>query len=66
MQVNRESNTTNPVGSVRIIRDTPPKDHDKTPFENFEGLAGKLLKVPKEEVDEKRAEEEKARKRKKD
>jgi len=65
MQVNRESNTTNPVGSVRIIRDTPQKDHDKTPFGNFEGLAAKLLKVPKEEVDEKRAEEE-ARKRKQD
>jgi hypothetical protein len=26
----------------------------KTPFENFESLAAKLLKVPKEEVDEAR------------
>jgi hypothetical protein len=41
----------------------PRAGHEKTPFENFEGLAAKLLKVPKEEVDEKRAEREKARKR---
>jgi hypothetical protein len=39
-------------------------DDDKTPFENFEGLTSNLLKVPKEEVDEKRAEREEARKRK--
>lgn len=37
------------------------RDDEKTPFENFEGLAAKLLKVPKEEVDEKRAEREKKR-----
>jgi hypothetical protein len=66
MRVSRESNTTNPVGSVRIIRDTSQKDHDKTPFENFEGLEAKLLKVPKEELDEKRVEQEKARKQKQD
>ncbi len=36
----------------------------KTPFENFEGLVTKLLRVPKEELDEKRSEQEKAHKRK--
>ncbi len=45
-----------------------PKDkqhqNDKTPFKRFENLTEKLLKVPKGEVDKKRAEQEKARKRK--
>ena len=39
---------------------------DSSSFERFEALTEKLLKVPKEEVDEKRAEREKARKRKQD
>lgn len=33
--------------------------HEQAPFKNFEGLAAKLLKVPKEEVDEQRAERDK-------
>lgn len=44
----------------------PRAHHEKTPFESFEGLAAKLLKVPKEEVDQKRAEQDEARKRKQD
>jgi hypothetical protein len=58
MQVNQRNGTMNPAGS--------PKITDTTPFENFEGLAAKLLKVPKEEVDEKRAERKEARKHKQD
>jgi hypothetical protein len=58
----REVKTVNPVGNPRIRPITPGGDYEKTPFENFEGLAAKLLKVPKEEVDEKRAEQKKARK----
>jgi hypothetical protein len=34
----------------------PRGDYKQTPFKNFQGLAAKLLKVPKEEVDEKLAE----------
>jgi len=44
----------------------PRTDHEKTPFENFESLATKLLKVPKDELDEKRAEREKARRHEED
>lgn len=44
-----------------------PKDEqqqdEKTAFEKFEDLTRKLLKVPKEEVDEKRQEREREKKR---
>jgi hypothetical protein len=39
---------------------------DAPSFDRFETLTEKLLRVPKEELDEKRAEQEKARKRKRD
>jgi hypothetical protein len=39
---------------------------DLPSFDRFEALTEKLLKVPKEEVDEKRAEWEEARKHKQD
>ena len=39
------------------------RDDKKTPFKNFEDLTSNLLKVPKEEVDEKRAEREREKKR---
>jgi hypothetical protein len=32
----------------------PPEEHDDHPFEAFEDLTKRLLKVPKTEVDEKR------------
>jgi hypothetical protein len=61
---------SNTAGRVIVRRVLPEggqsHDDESTPFENFEDLATKLLKVPKEEVDEKRAEREKARKRKRD
>lgn len=43
------------------MADKKPKDkkQNNEPFKNFEDLAKKLVKVPKEEVDEKRAEREK-------
>jgi hypothetical protein len=62
MQVNQRNGTANPAGSPKITGGALRRGYDKTPFENFEGLAAKLLKVPKEEVDEKRAEQENARK----
>ena len=63
MEITRESNhTANPAGSPRFTE--TPHEGDKTPFENFEDLTTKLLQVTKEEVDEKRAERENARKRK--
>ena len=62
MRVSRKAATTNPAGSPKIT-DTTPR---KTPFENFEGLAANLLKVPKEELDEKRAEREEARRHEQD
>lgn len=65
---------TNSEGRVtvknEVFTETPEhsykRDDKKTPFENFDGLTTKLLRVPKEEVDEKRAEQEKARERKQD
>lgn len=62
MQVNERNGTMNPAGSPKIIDTTSRRDYGNTPFGNFEGLTAKLLKVPKEEVDEKRAEREEARK----
>ena len=67
--IEQNPRTANPAGAPKLTDTTPRRDysHDqKTPFENFEGLATLLLKVPKEEVDEKRAEQEKARKREED
>jgi hypothetical protein len=55
----KHNSTVNPVGSPRFTETS--SGEEKTPFENFEGLASKLLRVPKEEVDEKRAEREKKR-----
>ena len=43
-----------------------PRADEKTPFENFGSLATKLLKVPKEEVSERRIEWKEARQRKQD
>ena len=39
---------------------------DAPSYERFEALTEKLLRVPKQELDEKRSEQEKARKRKQD
>ena len=61
MEVNTEIRTTNPAGSPKL---TPRESHDKTPFESFEDLTSKLLKVPKEEMNERRIERKEARKRK--
>ena len=61
MEVNTEIRTTNPAGSPKL---TLRESHDETPLESFEDLTSKLLKVPKEEVDQKRAEQKEARKRK--
>ena len=58
--------TTNLVGNPRFRDVTPRGNHDRTPFENFEALTTKLLKVPKEEVDEKRIERTEARRYRED
>jgi hypothetical protein len=58
VEVDTETRTVNPAGSPKLTK--------KTPFENFENLATKLLKVPKEEVDEKLAECKETRRRKQD
>jgi hypothetical protein len=62
--IEQNPRTANPAGDPKIIDATPRTDYnrddEKTPFENFEGLATKLLRVPKEEA------EEQARKRKQD
>jgi len=52
--------TSNPAGSPKItdITPAPPPQLDQTApeeFTRFEGLARKLVNVPKNEVDEKRA-----------
>jgi hypothetical protein len=68
--MDKGARTVNPAGSPTLTPIAPEDDYsrnnEKTPFENFEGLATKLLRVPKEEVDQKRAEQEKARRRKQD
>jgi hypothetical protein len=58
--------TSNPAGSPKITDTTPRRGSETALFANFEALTENLLKVPKEEVDEQRAEQEKARKRKQD
>jgi hypothetical protein len=50
----------------KITDATLREDHEQTPFENFEDLTTKLLRIPKREVDQKRAEQEKARRREQD
>jgi hypothetical protein len=40
------------------------RQDDKTPFERFEDLAKKLLRVPKEEVDKLREQEKQEREKK--
>ena len=62
-----KSNTAVRVTVKRVVPEGGQgRDNENAPFENFEGLVTKLLKVPKEEVDEKRAEREKARRHKQD
>jgi hypothetical protein len=58
MNVRSKTTTENPAGSptVRPAKsDGVPKSPEE--FSRFESLAGKLVNVPKEEVDEKRREE---------
>ncbi len=43
---------SNTEGRVRIRRANSDDGGKKTPFENFEGLTAKLLRVPKEEARE--------------
>ena len=62
MKLGQWNDTVNPAGSPKITDTTPREDHEKIPFENFESLTSTLPKVPKEEVDEKRAEWEETRK----
>ena len=50
------SPTSNPAGSPKVTPVDPPANGGSKPreFERFEGLARKLAKVPKSEVDAKR------------
>jgi hypothetical protein len=57
--------TNDPYAKAAQNKDNKRGD-EKTPFKSFEDLTSNLLKVPKEEVDEKRAEWEETRKRKQD
>jgi hypothetical protein len=57
----RERKTVNPAGNPKLRSLAPEQS-----FERFEDLARKLVRVPKEEVDEQRAQQEKARKHKQD
>ena len=69
MEVRKETSTVNPAGSPKLTKLAPEESYthhdEKTPFENFENLTDKLLRVPKKEVDKLR-EREQARKRKQD
>jgi len=56
-----ESNTRLERNQAAESSEPITRDDEKTPFENFESLTSKLLKVPKEEVDEERVEWEKKR-----
>ena len=49
---NERAVTANPAGSPKLIDTAPGGERDKTPFENFEGLTAKLLRVPKEQARE--------------
>jgi hypothetical protein len=51
--------TSNPAGSPKVT-DTTPRPHseagraESNDFDRFEALTGKLVQVPKDEVDKKR------------
>jgi hypothetical protein len=66
MRVSTKAATVNPAGSPKITDTTPRETHDEMPFESFEDLTTKLLKVPKEEVSKRRIEWKEARKHKQD
>jgi hypothetical protein len=59
---------TNTEGRLTVRHEVPAgvqgQDDENTSFENFEDLTNKLLRVPKDEVDEKLAERKEARRRK--
>lgn len=57
--------TMNPGSKPEITGAMPRGDYEKTPFENFEDLTDKLLRVPKKEVDKLRKGQQ-PRKRKQD
>jgi hypothetical protein len=57
----RERKTVNPAGNPKLRSLAPEQS-----FARFENLTEKLLKVPKDEVDDKRAEREQAREHKED
>jgi predicted RNA-binding protein with RPS1 domain len=60
MLVKRQQNWY--YGRTYPMADKKPKDKKQNePFKNFEDLAKKLLKVSKEEVDEKREQKKRAR-----
>ncbi len=44
--------TTNVAGNPKVTDVTPRGDPETTPFENFENLTAKLLRVPKDEARE--------------
>ncbi len=44
--------TTNVAGNPKVTDATLRGDRERTPFENFESLAAKLVRVPKEEARE--------------
>jgi len=50
---------------MKVIKTSPNESETRQPFEKFERLAKDLMAVPKKELDEKLAEYERKKKRKK-
>lgn len=50
---------------MKVVKTSPKESESSQPFENFERLAKDLMAVPKKELDEKQAEYERDKKRRK-
>jgi hypothetical protein len=50
---------------MKAVKTSPKESETSQPFENFERLAKSLMAIPKKELDEKQAEYERDKKRRK-
>lgn len=61
MELNARNGTTNPAGSPRIT-DTAARENANPQWDRFKDFVKNIAAVPKEEVDELRAEREREKK----
>lgn len=61
MRMSTHSATTNPAGGLKIIESDAKSGESDPQWERFKGFVKNVAAVPKEEVDELRAERERKR-----